>query len=113
MYLEVPADRWYQSITPQLADASWDTCRLLHDRFDRDQHELLLCKLFNVHQQTTVAAYVTEFSELKDQLTAYSQHSDPMYFTMSSIDGLKLDIKAIVLVQRPQTFDAACSLALL
>ena len=43
MYLEGPADRWYQSITPQLENATWDTFYgLLHDRFDRDQHELLL-----------------------------------------------------------------------
>lgn len=69
--------------------------------------------MFNIHQKTTVSAYVTEFSELVDQLNAYSQTSDPMYFTMRFIDGLKPEIKAVVLVQRPKTFDTACSLALL
>ncbi|CAD6256357.1 unnamed protein product [Miscanthus lutarioriparius] len=114
MYLEGPADRWYQSITPQLENATWATfCQLLHDRFDRDQHELLLRQLFNIYQKTTVSAYVTEFSELVDQLKSYSPTNDPMYFTMRFIDGLKPDIKAIVLVQRPKTFDTACSLALL
>jgi hypothetical protein len=44
MYLEGPANCWYQSITPQLENATWDTIyRLLHDRFNRDQKELLLC----------------------------------------------------------------------
>jgi hypothetical protein len=60
-----------------------------------------------------VSAYVTEFSELVDQLNSYSQTNDPMYFTMCFIDGLKPEIKAIVIVQRPKTFDTACSLALL
>lgn len=114
MYLEGPADLWYQSIQNELQNTTWTTfCQLLHDHFDRDQHELLLRKLFNVHQTSTVPAYVTKFCELKDQLTAYSQHSDPMYFTMCFIDGLKPEIKAIVLVQRPKTLDSACSLALL
>ena len=36
-----------------------------------------------------------------------------MYFTMHFIDGLKPKIKAIVLVQRPKTFDSACALVLL
>ena len=36
-----------------------------------------------------------------------------MYFTMCFIDGLKPEIKAIVIVQRPKTFDTACSQALL
>jgi hypothetical protein len=60
-----------------------------------------------------VAAYVTEFSELVDQLNSYSQKNDPMYFTMRFIDGLKPEIKAIVLVQCPKSFDIACTLALL
>lgn len=114
MYLEGPADRWYQSITPQLLDASWDTfSHLLHDRFDRGQHELLLRQLFNIHQKTTVSAYVTKLSKLVDQLNSYSQTNDPMYFTMRFIDDFKLKIKNVVLVQRPKTFDTAYALALL
>lgn len=113
-YMEDPAARWYQSVSSQLQDASWDTfCHLLHNRFDRDQHEFLLRQLFNVRQQTTVSDYVTTFFELVDQLKAYSPVADPLYFTMRFIDGLRHDIKAIVLVQRPQTFDTACRLALL
>jgi hypothetical protein len=93
--------------------ATWDSfCRLLHDRFDRDQHESILHKLFNVQQQTSVSDYVTTFSELVDQLTAYSPNSNPLFFTTHFIDGLRHDIKSIVLVQRPKNFDTACRLAL-
>jgi Trp operon repressor len=58
---------YYQSISTELPTATWDSfCRLLHDRFDRDQHEYLLRQMFNIRQQTTVFAYVTAFSELVD-----------------------------------------------
>jgi hypothetical protein len=69
--------------------------------------------MFNIHQQTIVSAYVTAFSELVDQLKSYSPNADPLFFTTRFVDGLRYDIKAIVLVQRPQTFDAAVRLALL
>jgi hypothetical protein len=100
MYMEGPASRWYQSLAPQLPYLTWNSfCQLLHDRFDRDQHEVLLHQLFNIRHHTTMSAYVKSFSELVDQLTSYSPVHDPLYFTMRFIDGLRLDIKAIVIVQ--------------
>jgi len=85
----------------------------LHDRFDRDQHELLIRQLFSIRQQTTVSNYVKHFTELVDQLSAYSNSTNPVYYTMRFIDGLFPDIKAVVLVQRPKNLDTACVLALL
>jgi Trp operon repressor len=100
MYMEGPASRWYQSLAPQLPYLTWNSfCQLLHDRFDRDQHEVLLHQLFNIRHHTTMSAYVKSFSELVDQLTSYSHVHDPLYFTMRFIDGLRLDIKAIMIVQ--------------
>jgi hypothetical protein len=46
-------------------------------------------------------------------LKSYSPNSDPLFFTTRFVDGLCYDIKAIVLVQRPQNFDTAMRLALL
>jgi len=113
-YLEGPAARWFQSIESQLRSATWSTfCQLLHDRFDRDQHELLIRKLFSIKQLTSVSDYVTRFTELVDQLSAYSNSTNPVYYTMRFIDGLFPEIIAVVLVQRPQNLDAACVLALL
>jgi hypothetical protein len=97
--MEGPAAIWYQSIAPQLPTATWDTfCQMLHERFDRDQHEYLLRQMFNIRQQSTVSAYVTAFSQLVDKLISYSPNADPLYFTQRFIDGLRFDIKAIVLV---------------
>jgi hypothetical protein len=36
-----------------------------------------------------------------------------MFYTMRFIDGLRVDIKAIVLVLRPHNLDTACTVALL
>lgn len=113
-HLDKAAARWFQSIEPGLDFSDWQNfCRLLHDRFDRDQKELLIRQLFQAKQTTSVAEYITQFTEPVDQLKAYSQSTDPMFYIMRFIDGLCADIKAIVLVLRPKDLDTACIVALL
>jgi hypothetical protein len=113
-HLDKAAARWFQSIEPGLDFSDWQNfCRLLHDRFDRDQKELLIRHLFHAKQTSSVAAYITQFTELVDQLKAYSQSTDPLFYTMRFIDGLRADIKSIVLVLRPKDLDTACTVALL
>lgn len=114
MHMDGPTGRWFQSVESKLRSSSWlEFCRLLHDRFDRDQKELLIRELFHIRQTTIVPDYITRFTELIDQLSSYSSDTDPMYFTMRFIDGLRPDIKSIVLVMWPQTLDTACTIALL
>jgi hypothetical protein len=60
-----------------------------------------------------VFEYVEQFAELVDQLTAYRHATDQLYFTMHFIDGLKNEIRAIVLVQRPKDLDTTYTLSLL
>lgn len=48
-----------------------------------------------------------------DLLVTYEHTTDPLYYTMRFIDGLRADIKSVILVQRPGDLDTACSLALL
>ena len=86
---------------------------MLLERFGRDQQESLIRQLYHIRQTSIVADYVERFSELVDQLVAYEHSTDPMYYTIRFIDGLRDDIHSIVLVQRPSTLDTACSLALL
>jgi hypothetical protein len=38
--------------------------------------------------------------------------ANPLYYAMCFVDGLRDDIKPMVMIQRPSTFDAACALAL-
>jgi hypothetical protein len=61
-----------------------------------------------------VQEYIDQFSELVDQLLAYEHSaSDNRYYTARFVDGLKDDIKFVILVQRPYNLDTACCLALL
>lgn len=67
----------------------------------------------NIHQQSTVSAYVSTFTKLVNQLTTYSPSSDPLLFTTRFTDGLRYDIRAVVVMQQPKNLDTACRLALL
>jgi hypothetical protein len=60
---------------------------------------------------STVPEYIAEFTSIVDQLKAYTSHQDPIYYVQRFIDGLRDDIKAVVLLQRPSTLDTACVLA--
>lgn len=55
--------------------------------------------------------YVEEFLQLVDKLNAYQQMNDPLYYTSKFVDGLRDDIKAVVMLQRPQDLDTAVVLA--
>ncbi|CAD6238507.1 unnamed protein product [Miscanthus lutarioriparius] len=76
-----------------------------------DEHELLLRRLFQIRQTGPVTEYINQFVALVDDLKSYTQHPDPLYYTQRFLDGLRDDIKAVLLVQRPSTLDTACVLA--
>ncbi|CAN6343657.1 unnamed protein product [Urochloa humidicola] len=108
------AGRWLQSVEKRLTQASWsEFCQMILDRFGKEHHELLIRQLFHIKQLRSVADYIERFSELVDSLTTYEPHTDPLYYTMRFVDGLKQDIKSAVLEQRPPDLDTACVLALL
>lgn len=114
MYFDGPAARWFQSIERTTSSMGWHVfCKLINDRFGRDLHELLIRQLFHIHRTSTVAEYVDRFAQLVDQLSAYTTSTDPLYYTLRFIDGLRDDIKSIILVQRPRDLDTACVLAAL
>ncbi|KAK3135672.1 hypothetical protein QOZ80_5BG0422000 [Eleusine coracana subsp. coracana] len=113
MYFEGTAARWLQSAEKRVKQISWEGfCNLIHDRFGKEQHESLIRQLFHIKQTGTIADYVESFSALVDQLAAYEPTADPLYYTMRFVDGLKEDIKSVVMVQRPSDLDTACALAI-
>jgi hypothetical protein len=114
MYFDGPAAKWLQSVESRAKFLSWhDFCKMVHDRFGRDQHEILIRQPFHIKQSGSVVDYVEQFVQLVDQLSAYTSSIDPLYYTLRFIDGLREDIRSIVLVQRPQDLDTACVLAAL
>lgn len=61
------AARWFQSVEQQLTSVSWDAfCAMIHERFSRDQHALLLRQLFNIRQTSSVSEYVDKLSHLSN-----------------------------------------------
>ena len=112
MHFHGPAKRWLSSIEDDLESIEWDVfCAQLLSRFGRDEHELLLRRLFRIRQNGSVADYIEQFVSLVDELKAYAKHPDPLYYVQRFIDGLCDDIKVVLLVHKPSTLDAACVLA--
>lgn len=104
---------WLQYIERRVRQLSWsEFCIQIHDRFGREQHASLILRLFHIRQLGSVAEYVEQFATLVDLLAAYEANHDPLYYTMRFIDGLRDDIKSVIMVHRPATLDTACSLAL-
>jgi hypothetical protein len=114
MHLTPSVACWFQSLERQYHHISWPLfCTLLHGRYGRDQHQSLLRQLFCIRQTGLVSEYIENFSTLVDQLSAYQNTADPLYFTTRFVEGLRPDLRAVVLLQRLGDLDTACCLALL
>lgn len=70
-------------------------------------------QFFRVRQSDSVSEYIEKFDNLVHQILAHDPKFNVVTITNRFIDGLRDDIKAVVLVQRPGNLDAACSIALL
>ncbi|XP_066314872.1 uncharacterized protein [Miscanthus floridulus] len=70
-------------------------------------------QIFHAKQTSSVSDYITSFTTLVDQLSAYNKAVDPVFYVTRFVDGLRPEIRSVIIVQRPQSLDAACTLALL
>lgn len=105
---------WLHSVRKKLGSLDWSSfCALLCTRFGRDRHQMLIRQFYILKQHDTVTDYIERFETLMNNLLAYSDAIHPLYFLTRFIEGLRSDIRAVVMVQRPQDLDAACALALL
>lgn len=103
-----------QSIEMNLKTCSWDgLCQTVVARFERDQQNLVIRQFFHVKQTGSVTEYVELFDEIVHKLLAHDPFFNPSAITSKFVDGLKSEIKAVVLVHRPKDLDTACSLAIL
>lgn len=67
MYFDDATARWLQSIERKIPSMDWEVfCKLIHDRFGRDQEESFIRQLFHIKQTGSVAEYVQHFTELVD-----------------------------------------------
>jgi hypothetical protein len=60
-----------------------------------------------------VQYYINKFCELIGQLQAYSPNTDSVYYTTHFIDGLRDEIKHVILVSTTPNLDTVCCLVLL
>lgn len=105
---------WLQSVRNQLIGVRWsDLCERVCARFTKDRQHAMIWQWLRVKQIASVAEYVEKFDAIMHQLNAYESTAPPDYFVTKFIDGLKDEVRSVVLVQRPQDLDTACSVALL
>jgi hypothetical protein len=72
------------------------------ERFEKDQHNILIRHFFRVKQTESVVDYIERFDTLVHQILAYDPKFSTVTITNRFIDGLKDEIQAMVLVHNPQ-----------
>jgi hypothetical protein len=83
------AATWLEAFLQQCPQPNWmQFTEAVLTRFNRNQHQILCRRLFHIRQETTVEDYVSRFSELMDQISAYEERPDPVHYTTKFIDGL-------------------------
>jgi hypothetical protein len=114
LHFKGPVGIWQQAVHKWLQGLDWiPFTSLLCTRFGRDRHQLLIHQFYVIKQITTVADYIERFDILMNHLMSYHEDTHPYYFLTRFIEGLRQDIRAVVMIQRPSDLDFACSLALL
>lgn len=103
-----------QSVQRKLTSMGWESfTEMLCTRFGRDKHQLLIRQFYAIKQTSSVADYIERFETLMHHLISYSALTHPLFFLTCFVEGLRSDLRAVVLIQRSQDLDTACSLALL
>lgn len=65
---------------------------MLLERFGKDQYEMFITQMVHIHQSGSVQEYIDKISGLVDQLIAYGRGTDPIFYVMCFVDGLRDDI---------------------
>lgn len=105
---------WSQSLDQPAHQYTWlALSTMVCDRFERDQHNILLRHFFRIKQTEGVADYIERFDVIIHQILAHDPKFSTATITNRFIDGLKDEIRSVVLVHNPPNLDAACALALL
>lgn len=73
----------------------------------------MIRQFFHARQSNSVLEYVEQFDGLVHQFLAHDSTIQAPMIVKRFIDGLKIEIRAPVLMQRPVDLDTACSLAIL
>jgi hypothetical protein len=114
VYFSGEAALWLQWTNAHLSVSNWEEfVSLVCDKFGRREFEQLLRQFSRLRQTGTVAEYATQFNASMNCLLAHHRSWDPLYFVTQFVDGLRSDIRVVVMVQQPKDLDSAVSLAML
>jgi hypothetical protein len=114
MRLVGSAALWFQTMQAAISKMPWENfVTTLCNRFDKDEHNHLIRHFFHIKQLTSVSEYVEQFSDLVHQLLAHDPSFPQTVITNRFLDGLKKEIKAVIMIHRPHDLDTASCLALL
>lgn len=81
------------------------------EKFGRREFEHLLRQFSRLRQTGTVAEYAAHFAVAMNGLIEHHKSWDPLYFVTKFVDGLRPDIRVVVMVQQPRDLDTAVALA--
>ena len=105
---------WAHSLEVLVPEIPWpEMCKAVCDRFEKDQHNSLLRQFFRIKQTEGVADYIERFDSIVHQILAHDPKFSTATITNCFIDGLKDEIRVVVLVHRPRNLDIVGSIALL
>lgn len=114
MHFTEAAMMWLENNNLNLSSMEWRKfCTIVCDQFERNEFTGLLHQLFHLRQTELVSEYTTKFNEIMHALLAHSTTWDPALFPSRFVDGLRDEIRAVVLVHNPKDLDTAISLAYL
>jgi hypothetical protein len=112
VYFTGEAALWLQWTNAHVDAPSWeDFVYAVCEKFGRREFEHLLRQFARLRQTDTVAEYAAQFTVAMNGLIAHHKSWDPLYFVTKFVDGLRPDIRVVVMVQQPKDLDAAVALA--
>lgn len=108
------AATWLQTVQWRGRVTDWEQlCELVFTKFDKDQYQNQLRQLESLKQTGSVQAYYEQFEKLAHGVLLYNPTYDDVYFVTRFMTGLKEEIRAAIILHRPQDVDTASALALL
>lgn len=69
---------------------------------------MLIRQFYHIHQHASVSEYIDQFDHLLHQLLAHETQLTPAMITARFVDGLKDELKVVVIIQRHVNLDIAC-----
>ena len=83
------------------------------ERFDRHQYQNHMKQLDSLKQSGSVEEYYNRFVELAHKILLYNPAYDYVFFVTRFLNGLKDEIRSVIVLHRPKDVETASALALL